>query len=439
MNKPLCTYPWAHQEIETNGDIKFCCASSNDKEYAHLDENGNHYNINTHTLNDAWNSKRMLKLRENLYNGVKAPECQNCWDSEERGMWSVRQAALGAEDSYPHIQDVVDKSVKNNFILDDSYPYFYQIQSGNTCNLACKICNSDYSITYGRFFNRLGVDDLSQFKYDLSETGRPDNEYAGASRTSKKLKKYNWPSKIGLKNIIGEKRISNITRLYLSGGEPTIILENLKFLEYLIECDHSKNIELVITTNTTMIHPRFIEIIKHFKLVMLVLSIDSVGPAIELQRYPVKWTKLEKNIDQYLQIGLECDHTPVSFNIVITALTLPYLDELLSFMDLKNKKIPMHKRVRIAGLVQMVDSSDFNLRLVPYDVVQNCREKIEHTLKKSSCFYSDDIEQIKNLIESLKNFTFNKENDYSRIRNALEILQKHHPEYDVREIYKIYY
>jgi MoaA/NifB/PqqE/SkfB family radical SAM enzyme len=425
MKKPLCTFPWAHLDIETNGDIKYCCASLYDTEHSFLDETGNHYNINTHSIDEAWNSDRIRELRRKLYNGIKAPECGVCWEQEAKGQWSVRQAAQAAEkDCYPDIQETADRSAENDFYVDGK-PKYYQIQTGNLCNLACKMCHSDYSTTYGNFYFELYPDDVNQHKYIKNKNN--------SKRQNTKPARYEWPVKIGLKNLIDSDKLQHITRLFLSGGEPTIILENLRFLEYLVETGHSKHIHLIIATNTTKINPIFAESIKYFQNTTLLLSIDATGDPVEIQRYPAKWNQLQKNVDQYVNIGKNYPNINVALNVVVSVLTLPTVDHLIDFVGNYNKKLD------ITAMFSL-DYGDLNLSIVPIEIVKDTCVKIKKSLTKNYNNLPDNaIQNIKQFIDFLENFPYNHNNDYSEVHFALETIQKHHPNRDIKSIFPVYF
>lgn len=431
MTKPLCTFPWAHLDIETNGDIKYCCASVYDERDSHLDKHGNHYNINTHTIDEAWNSDRLRELRRKLHNGIKAPECRVCWDQEDKGQWSVRTAAGQAEsDCYPDIQKTVDASAKNGYAVDTD-PHYYQIQTGNLCNLACKMCHSDYSTTYGDFYFELYPDDVNQTKY-------VDNS-SDSKRVNNKPNRYDWPVKVGLSNLINGNKLEHITRLFLSGGEPTIILENLKFLEYLIESGHSKHIHLIIATNTTKINPRFAKSIKHFQKVTMILSIDAVGEPIEIQRYPAKWAQVDKNIKQYINIAKENadGNISVAFNIVVSLLTLPTLDRLIDYIADHNLQFDIH--IDITALFSL-DYGDLNLSAVPLEIATQTCNKLRQSLEKNYSYLRPiSIEHISKFIEFLEKFPYNHKNDYTPAQFALNKIQEHHPDRDIKSIFPVYF
>jgi len=428
MKKPLCTFPWGHLDIETNGDIKYCCASLYDENHSHLDKNGNHYNVNTHTISEAWNSDRMRELRRKLHNGIKAPECQVCWDQEAKGQWSVRTAAKDAErDDYPHIQEVIDRSAENGFIVDE-LPKYYQIQTGNMCNLACKMCHSDYSTTYGDFYFEIYPENVNQNKYNFLDDNKGQHRSATPAR-------YTWPKDIGLINILTDNKLDDVKRLFLSGGEPTIIVENLDFLEHLVNTGRSKNIHLIVITNCTKINPRFLEAIKHFRRSTITLSIDAVGEPIEIQRYPASWKRIDKNIQQYLEVSKQYPCVQVSFNVVVSYLTLPTVDRLLSYIANKRKNYDLG----VASLFSLVHS-DLSLDIVPNSVIAQCQKQIEAVYNHHQTYYNEAIHQvIRTFLNGLEVFSKNNNNDFTEIQSALEIMQKHHPDRDIKSIFPVYF
>lgn len=429
MKKPLCTFPWGHLDIETNGDIKYCCASVYKEGLSHTDSLGNHYNVNTHSINEAWNSPRMLKLRENLYNGIQAPECKVCWQQEAAGQWSVRTAAKDAErDDYPRIQEVINRSAENGFNVDE-LPKYYQIQTGNMCNLACKMCHSDYSTTYGDFYFEMYPENVNQNKYNFLDDNKDQHRSAKPAR-------YTWPKDIGLKNILTDDKLSDVTRLFLSGGEPTIIVENLDFLEHLVNTGHSKHIHLIVITNCTKINSRFLEAIKHFRRSTITLSIDAVGEPIEIQRYPASWERIDKNIQQYLEVSNQhSSNVYVSFNVVVSYLTLPTVDRLLNYIANKRRNYDLG----VASLFSLVHG-DLSLDIVPSSVVEQCRKRVEKVYSLHQSRYNDTIHQVvTTFLNGLDVFIEKNNDDFTEIQSALEIMQKHHPDRDIKSIFPVYF
>jgi sulfatase maturation enzyme AslB (radical SAM superfamily) len=85
------------------------------------------------------------------------------------------------------------------------------------------------------------------------------------------------------------------------GGEPLINDELFKCLEYISETENAENIQLRITTNLTVMPQHFLKILKRFKGVHFLVSIDAVYEMHEYIRYPSKFKSIEKNLNSLLE------------------------------------------------------------------------------------------------------------------------------------------
>jgi len=287
------------------------------------------------------------------------------------------------------------------------------------------MCHSDYSTTYGDFYVELYPDNVNQHKY----INTSDNN----KRQNTQPIRHDWPVKIGLKNLLNDEKLNHITRLFLSGGEPTIILENLKFLEYLVESGHSKHIHLIVTTNVTKINPRFAKSIQHFENVTLILSVDAVGDPVEIQRHPAKWEQLDNNVRRYVEIGKQHHSINVSLNVVVSMLTLPTVDQLIDYVGSYSRNLD------ITALFSL-DYGDLNLSVVPLEIVKNVCVNVKQSLERNmDNLPSNAIQNIRQFIEFLENFPYNHENDYTQAQFALNKIQEHHPERDIKSIFPVYF
>ena len=75
--------------------------------------------------------------------------------------------------------------------------------------------------------------------------------------------------------------LPGIKRLYLTGGEPTLVRRNWELLDYLKEKDLSKNIQLDFNLNCTYVPDKLLGTFKNFDSVNLRLSIDGYGKVQE--------------------------------------------------------------------------------------------------------------------------------------------------------------
>jgi sulfatase maturation enzyme AslB (radical SAM superfamily) len=93
---------------------------------------------------------------------------------------------------------------------------------------------------------------------------------------------------------------ANLRNLDIVGGEPMYIKQWHTVFDELIELGYSKNINLYMSTNCTIIMPDLIKKLKdNFHSVDLHLSIDGTGKIFEYLRHPAKWDLAYSNMKIY--------------------------------------------------------------------------------------------------------------------------------------------
>ena len=124
----FCVLPFTHLSTRPNGEITPCCRSR--------DTLGN---IKDMTFEQAWNSERQQKLREDLLSGVRNKYCYQCWDMEDQGSTSMRQSMN------KHRHYMVPKDC--NKIMPFEVPVL-ELKMSNLCNFRCRTCKPDLSTTW---------------------------------------------------------------------------------------------------------------------------------------------------------------------------------------------------------------------------------------------------------------------------------------------------
>jgi len=110
-------------------------------------------------------------------------------------------------------------------------------------------------------------------------------------------------------------------RLTLLGGEPLLRAD----LPELIARARARGLHCVLTSNGLLV-PRRIETLR--QLDTLVLSLDAPGPANDAVRGAGVFAAVEAAI-----AAARAHRIPVKLNAVMSALTAPYLDELIAFVE----------------------------------------------------------------------------------------------------------
>ncbi len=324
--------PFTSLEVSPSGTCKVCC-----KILVDITKSESHtFNVLTNDIDEIWQSSTLKDLRNKFLRNERPDECQLCWTEEAANIKSLR---LQAEYSVVNI--------KNPEITQLS------LKLSNKCNLACRICSPQLSSLWQSQHVKLG---LPLF---------PINEF----------------KTIDLEKFQGERLASlhrlshSVKQLLIYGGEPLINDEVITYLNFLITSNLSKNIHLVLNTNTTICNDEIIEILSKFNTVHLFLSIDDVDKRFEYQRWPGKWSKISKNIETFSKLPapfiVEFYPTLSIFNImniddILTRLTsfnigITFNNIIHDPQILSIRNLPVECKKSVISYIRGIDFSKFNL------------------------------------------------------------------------------
>jgi MoaA/NifB/PqqE/SkfB family radical SAM enzyme len=280
MSDNFCVMPFVHAFVTPN-IISPCCAYTTPLKY--------------NTKQQYWTSEQLKTIQQNMLDDKRDAGCGVCWKKEDRGYSSLRQHSNQIYKE--HIE-----SVKSNKI--DKQPYYLDLRLGNLCNLKCRMCISEWSSQIaGEILDNPNEDWIDTPKQKIIE-----------------LDDDSWQ--------LLDKWIPFVRRVFMTGGEPTIIKRNLDYIDNIIKSGYSKNVELIFTTNATNINQKFIEISKEFKSVSFNVSIDAVGNLANYIRYPSDWKTIKNNLQNISKNGVG-----VSFNTTIQWLNMTRLNEIFNYIE----------------------------------------------------------------------------------------------------------
>lgn len=245
----FCYYPFFQVLVTAAGNYRPCSKHMDD-----MTHNGEIITTKNATFNDAWNSTYMQEIRQSMLDNKQFPGCRECWRMQKMGLRPMRHDSF----DYPIPHSQVENPVK---------PMRVEFNSSNVCNLKCRICSSAASTQW--------------------------------IKEAKELYNFHDEVRINLKeeNLEQAKEwADNFIEIGLYGGEPLLSQENLDFLDYLIEKDLAKNIEILGNTNGTVWNEEIEERISHFKAVKLGFSMDDIGKRFEYQRKNAKWDEVVANM-----------------------------------------------------------------------------------------------------------------------------------------------
>lgn len=285
----FCCAPWNTVWTGSNGDIKFCCAST--------DVLGN---IADNTVEEIYNSPLAKKLRTQFLKGEKPKGCLTCWDKEKGGTSVGHARWLSNIQGENAIDDSIRHTLEDGTLTKQNLKFVDLIWS-NKCNFACLHCvpwlSSSISDGYKDVFTLwLDKDDRSTFE------------------KFKDPEKFNNTSK--LEFIL--KNSKNLEEIHFNGGEPFLQTETFTLIEELLKLPHHKNIRLWFHTNGSIKTYKNVDIVDDYLKkwkgkCQIVMSHDHFGNRGEYFRYGYKEDKWLENfwrfVDAKIEVGIDTSFT----------------------------------------------------------------------------------------------------------------------------------
>ena len=367
MSKTFCPLPWIHLATRPNGDVRVCCtanasgAGKQDEKTAGLvKKDGIAMNLRDHTIEEVWNSEHMRRTRLQMLNGEIPISCTKCFNEEAKGITSKRQ--WESEEWKQRVDfDKLIASTKEDGTTPVSIPYF-DLRLGNLCQLKCVMCSPHDSSSWIKEWKL----QMPQYKNkDLIADQGWDDQYD-----------YTWYKKGSFIDSMKHQAF-NIQELYFAGGEPLLIPEHYKILEFMVDEGYAKECNLRYNSNGLELPDKLFKLWEHFKEVRFNFSIDAYGERNNYIRYPSKWEEVAKNLKK-LDENTK-DNTVINIACAIQLLNVGYIDELAEWkMDQGFSKInPSMFGGGIIGTHLVYLPSYLNVQVLPQEAKLWAKDKLE--------------------------------------------------------------
>jgi MoaA/NifB/PqqE/SkfB family radical SAM enzyme len=191
---------------------------------------------------------------------------------------------------------------------------------------------------------------------------------------------YTWYKKGDFLNSI-RSQAHHIKELYFAGGEPLLIPEHYKILEFMVETGAAELCVVRYNSNGLELPEKLFDLWKHFKEVKFNFSVDAVGERNDYIRYPSKWKDVVANLERL-------DDTPsnITVNIACAVQLLNVLNvpELVHWKESKNfKKINLPPYgAGLIGTHLVYLPSYLNVRVLPQHLKDKVSKNIEYFCSK---------------------------------------------------------
>jgi len=367
ISKTFCPLPWIHLATRPNGDVRVCCTANasgagenESKEVGLVTNNGVTMNLQTSTLTEVWNSDYMKSTRLQMLNNEIPNSCTKCFEEESSGIVSKRQWETVVWKERLDIKPIVDSTTVDGS-LPVNIPYF-DLRLGNMCQLKCVMCSPHDSSSWIKEWK------LQYPKYktvELKTDQRWDSNFD-----------YTWYQK---STFLEDMRSNayNIRELYFAGGEPLLIPEHYKILEFMIETGAAKLCVLRYNSNGLELPEKLFELWNHFKEVKFNFSVDAVGERNDYIRYPSKWSNVVANLERL-------DDTPnnITVNIacavqILNVLTIPDLVHWKESRNFKKINLPPYG-AGLIGTHLVYLPSYLNVRVLPKHLKDKVVKQVDY-------------------------------------------------------------
>jgi len=259
ISKTFCVAPFIGVEFRKDGSLTPCCRY--DKS-AIDEETWNFRNF------DNWWSELLTPLRSELLNDIEHAGCQNCWRDEKLGITSYRQNLNAELKKYINLTEPL------------ATPTYQMYNYGNFCNLKCIMCSpfasSQIEAEYKqnkKEFSKIGIHYLldTEVKWFRSE------EFNSAKN----------------------KLLDGSEQILLQGGEPFLSPDVIKLLA---DVAYPENVILTVISNMTTLTNEITDLLRKFKQVRLVVSLEGIEAFNDYLRYGSTWSEIADNINTALSL-----------------------------------------------------------------------------------------------------------------------------------------
>jgi radical SAM protein with 4Fe4S-binding SPASM domain len=347
--KSFCTLPWTGVYIQPDGDVRNCAITKTTIG-----------NINKQPLEDILRGSVNQTIKQDMLNDVMHERCGQChrleshqknhFDQVSNRVWYLKKLKT---------TDMTVFDDPENFQLK-----MLDLRWKNTCNFACVYCDPSLS---------------SRWAVELGQPQRIESEALAGS----------------LDYIYNN--LHTVDHIYLAGGEPLLIRENLVLLTKML--DINPDIELRINTNLSVIDNDIYNLIKQFSNVHWTVSVDNIGDQFEYLRYGSNWPQFLNNLQQ-----LNKDFDKINFNAVWCVLNSKSVFEFIDyFIDLG-----YHENTFIVNPLEYPDWLDINN--LPETQLADIRKELESRIEHTDPHFCLN-NSLRLMLNFISNSNFNKDLD----------------------------
>lgn len=172
--------------------------------------------------------------------------------------------------------------------------------------------------------------------------------------------------------------VKNLKHVYLAGGEPMLMKENIELLELLKK--ENPKVNLRINTNLSKVDTNVFEMVRSFDNVHWIISVESMAEQYEYIRYGGSWTDFADNL---MTIRDYVSHK-ISFNMLYFVLNFRSLFDTIHWLQ----EIGFHNNSFVVG--PLLTPLYLNIKNLPDRAIADARNLIQAELDRKPGFLLED-------------------------------------------------
>lgn len=323
-NPYFCPMPWTGLMYNFDGTVKNCIRSA-----------GALGDIKDTAIESILIDNNGIR-QQHIVDRKPVPTCHTCYDLEQ------------GKRGFDHVSDRVFyiRELKN--VLTDTYQVgnfdlqTVDVRWSNLCNFACVYCGPQFS---------------SKWSNELKVLHTVPNDQQAAD-----FKNYIYTHARQLKHV------------YLAGGEPLLMKENLELLDLL-----SPDVNLRINTNLSKVDTRVFDRVCEFKNVHWTVSVETVEDEFEYIRHGGSWQDFLDNL-----VTINKLQHKISFNMLHFLLNYQSLFGCVDYF----KNLGFHNNSFIIG--PLLKPEYLNIRQLPTDTLDSVAIELERRINQSPGYLLED-------------------------------------------------
>lgn len=329
-NPTFCPMPWTGLMYNFDGKVKNCIRSVESLPIG---------NLCNDKIQDIVLGQENVNRQTNIVNRMPVASCQTCYDLE-RGKTNFDIVS----DRIFYIKEL--KKIPTSTYTPGNFDLkTIDVRWSNLCNFACVYCGPEFS---------------SKWTSELNVIRNTPTE-----EQLENFKQYIFD------------HVSELKHVYLAGGEPLLMKQNLELLELLLKVN--PNVNLRINTNLSNVDTKVFETACKFQNVHWTISVETLNDEYEYIRYGGNWFDFMNNLTTISQL----DHK-ITFNMLHFLLNYLSVFECVDWF----RSLGFHPNSFVIGA--LLNPNYLNIRHLPKTTLKQVEQELQQRINQNPGYLLED-------------------------------------------------